>query len=333
MPSGKMCGTDVSNKDSTPVTETKKQNKQNASRKDSNCSLSASTQPVDTDPPSPCKLCDHLVDDGKAIRCDNCSTWLHFKCSELTKAQYEWLVKPSCPSSIKWFCPVCETEPGKDPEDNKFDTLSALILTITKQNTEILKSMTNEKKVEKQIKVNLSEALEDQKEKDDRRQNLVFFNIPESADTDEGKSNDIGKVRDVIKHVCPDIATEDIHEQNVLRLGVRRASSDDHPRPKPRPIKIVFCDATHRDKVLKNARKLKDSKFQAVGISPDKTKKERDEYQQIRKEFRRRKDELNEDVVFYKGDIHLRSDEPWKRRSSGTSNAAEGDSEHSGSKL
>ena len=87
--------------------------------------------------------------------------------------------------------------------------------------------------------------------------------------------------------------------------------------------------------VLKNARKLKNSKFQAIGISPDKTKKERETYQQERKEFRRRKDELKEDVVFYRGQTYLRKDEPWKNKSDGPNHAtAELDSGgHTGPRL
>ena len=222
MPVGKMCG--PAGPSNTPVAADTRKTKTTTQtgRKDSN----ASTQAVETDQPSPCKLCNQVVDEGKAIRCDKCSTWLHFRCSELSKAHYDWLTKSTCPTSVKWFCPACQSEPEKNSVDSRFDTLSALILTVTQQNAEILKSMKNDQ-------ANLTEVLDDQKEKEERRKNSVFFNIPESADTEQGKIDDTGKVKDVIKHICPDIADENLDTLAVTRLGTRRTPSDDHPTLNP----------------------------------------------------------------------------------------------------
>ena len=57
--------------------------------------------------------------------------------------------------------------------------IESLVLQVSKQNTQILQAMNRDKMVEERIKVNVSEILEDQKEKDDRKNNLILFNIPE----------------------------------------------------------------------------------------------------------------------------------------------------------
>ena len=204
--------------------------------------------------------------------------------------------------------------------DAKLDTLSALVLTVTQQNQQIIQSMSSSisksKAVEDDIARNVTEALEDHKERDDRRNNLIFFNVPESGATEDGEGDDIYKVKAVVRHVCQLTDVDEVTSPSIVRLGDIRKPSPDQPNPRPRPIKLVFPESAIRDKVLKNARRLKDSKFKKIGISPDKTKKEREEYEKARKEFRRRKDVLKEDVIMYKGGVFLREDEPWKQSKS-----------------
>ena len=68
-------------------------------------------------------------------------------------------------------------------------------------------------------------------------------------------------------------------------------------------------------KILRQARKLKDSKYKTIGISADKTRKEREHDLIVRKEFLRRKNDDGEDVALYKGEIFKRSEAPWKNTS------------------
>ena len=316
MPRTKVCG--VMAKDATVVTAKPKKGGRAATS-----SLNSSFGLLDPDTPSPCKICNILVDDGKAIGCNKCDAWVHWKCSELTEPQFNFLNKPNCPDSIKWICPVCEADKDSTPasvRDAKLDTLSALVLTVTQQNQQIIQSMSSSisksKAVEDDIARNVTEALEDHKERDDRRNNLIFFNVPESGATEDGEGDDIYKVKAVVRHVCQLTEVDEVTSPSIVRLGDIRKPSPDQPNPRPRPIKLVFPESAIRDKVLKNARRLKDSKFKKIGISPDKTKKEREEYEKARKEFRRRKDVLKEDVIMYKGEVFLREDEPWKQSKS-----------------
>ena len=300
----------------------KKKDKKNSGSVSSDI-LKSSFIALATDPPPPCKICETVIDDGKSIRCDKCVCWVHQDCSNLTKTDFAFLDKASSPSCIKWFCPKCESEDTNNVDQNadKFDRLANLLVSVTMQNTEILSQMRNDRKMteqkertfEKSIKLNVSEVLDDRRQKDDRKNCAIMFNIPENTDNDEGKKADIANVKNVIEFVCPDIKTDNLSTKTVTRLGTRTVASTDNLSPRPRPIKITFNEPKSRDSLLKNARKLKDSAFRNVGISADKTKKEREEELQTRKDFTVRKLQ-GEDIVLYRGQIYDRSEAPWLRR-------------------
>ena len=50
----------------------------------------------------PCGVCQKNVSNN-SIQCDSCDSWVHFKCSNLTIAEYDNLSQ----SSDGWVCPVC----------------------------------------------------------------------------------------------------------------------------------------------------------------------------------------------------------------------------------
>ena len=170
--------------------------------------------------------------------------------------------------------------------------------------------MIREKMVEERIKVNVSEILEDHREKDDRKNNLILYNVPEGKEGGDNTSEDSEVANSVLKVVCPDMPS--LANTNIKRMGDRRKPTSTNPTPRPRPIKITLSENETRDRILRQARKLKDSKFKTIGISADKTRKEREHDQSIRKEFLKRKNEEGEDVVLYKGEIFYRSEAPWR---------------------
>ena len=306
--------------DGEPVIVTRKKKDKKSSGSVSNDTLNASFGAHD--PLVDCKICDAVIDDGKMIRCDKCVCWVHQDCSNLSKTDFTFLDKPSSPSSIKWFCPKCEADDTNNPDQNtdKFDRIANLLVSVTRQNTEILTQMKNDWKqdnqkeriLDKSIKRSVEEVYDDRKQKDDRQKNVIFFNQQENEDSADGKKKDLDNVKKVIKFVCPDLNTDALSEKHVSRLGDRKESSAGN-LPKPRPIKITFEDPTYRESLLKNARKLKDSPHKHIGISADKTKKEREAELEIRKEFTVRKLQ-GEDIVLYRGRIYDSSEAPWLKR-------------------
>jgi len=52
-----------------------------------------------------------------------------------------------------------------------------------------------ERTFEKSIKSNVSEVLDDRRQKDDMKNCAIMFNIPENTDNDEGKKADIAMLK------------------------------------------------------------------------------------------------------------------------------------------
>ena len=270
------------------------------------------------DTPDPCFSCRKSFEPPyKAIQCDKCASWVHAECSDLNPEQYKFLCRKNNPSSIKWFCHPCEVKEDKPESDNSNESIEKLanvILQITQQNAEILHHIKREKMVEEKIKVNVSEILEDQKEKEDRKNNIIIFNVPEEEDNEEGKENDRRTVSEVCNFVTPGNSQVTSPNQiKIERLGPRRKPSTAIPSPRPRPIKVYLDSSSDKDKILGNARILKNSPYQHVGISADKTRKEREQDFITRNELRRRRND-GEDVVLFRGEIYLRNEAPWLRK-------------------
>ena len=97
----------------------------------------------------------------------------------------------------------------------------------------------------------------------------------------EDTIDDSEVAKSILKFVCPDMPA--ITNSNIKRMGDRRKPSSANPTPRPRPIKVTLSENETRDKILRQARKLKDSKYKTIGISADKTKKEREHDLNIRK--------------------------------------------------
>jgi hypothetical protein len=215
-------------------------------------------------------------------------------------------------SCIKWFCPACEKESDTiDPNDRlaqqnaKLDTLFAIVATLQQQNQIILDLLRKEQSIEEKIKVQVTEALDSQKEKEVRQNNTVLFNVPECDEKGQGKASkhDQAEITKILSLVYPDLDQATIIEQNVSRLGRRREPSDSVPNPKPRPVKVVLDDSACRSNILRKAWRLKDSEtYKKVGIAGDKTLEERKAEKVVRSEFHQRK-QNGEDVVIFKGKV------------------------------
>ena len=60
---------------------------------------------------SPCRICNDTVYGPDGIMCDRCECWVHSaqKCSELTQAQFKFMVKNKN-VAIKFICSKCRVE-------------------------------------------------------------------------------------------------------------------------------------------------------------------------------------------------------------------------------
>jgi hypothetical protein len=295
-------------------------------RKTKSAEVGSSIKYLDSDPPSPCAVCKKMVDE-EGINCNRCSAWSHSHCSELPPTVFDFLVNTHV-EAIKWFCPTCEKDSGrKDPNDKlaeqlaKLETLTAVVLTLQQQNVSILEMLKSERSIEEKVKVQVTEVLDSQKEKEGRVNNIVVFNISESLGTGQEAENthDKKEICNILAAVRPDLDPLTVEVEKVTRLGRRK---DPKSNPRPRPIKVVFKDHDVRNSILRKAWRLKDhEQLKKVGISADKTLTERNAEKAVRQEFLRRR-EMGEEVVMYKGRVMTKGEKETSKR--GESDLREG---------
>ena len=137
-------------------------------------------------------------------------------------------------------------------------------------------------------------ALNEEKEKEKRRLNLIFHNLPESVSdvSETRKTDDIKAVREVIS----DYLGAHAQVSNVVRLGKKTPSV----ATKPRLLKITVDSVASKTFILRNCTKLRNadqsSYLRKVYISPDLTPTEREANKHLRSKLQ----ELNKDGRHYK---------------------------------
>ena len=263
-----------------------------------------------------CGGCKHAINDRdaeNAIQCDQCSQWHHQKCSKLDKPAITFLGKAHDKyPGIKWFCPTCQSqkEVVSDhiaQQDAKIDKLGQMFLDMQSKMDSVLNKIGDDRKelgnIEKNISVSVTEVLSDQREIDEKKNNMMVFNLSESLDP----KSDLIKVKEVLTHVNPEADIEQLNCDNVTRLGSKKSTEGENS--KPRPVKIVFKDSDTKWQFIKNAKKLGESElFRKVGLSLDKTTKEREEDDLLRKELAdKRKDEPEGDWIIFRKKIIKRA--------------------------
>ena len=268
----------------------------------------------------PCKVCnENVVEVG--IQCDFCESWNHQKCTNLSLTQYNFLSDYPT-SNIKWYCADCDTATlvKKSSLDEKYDNqgkqihdLSKLVIAIEAQTQMMMELLQNQNKkttepatatTENNLRATVSELLHEQKELEEKKDNIILFNIPESESDDQELSN----IKEVLNHVCPESDFTTITNSEVKRLGQKK----DGPDARSRPIKVKIAQAEERSKLLKGARSLKNfQRFQKVGLSRDKTYREILHDREVRDEMTRWRnsgDPAKKDPVYFHGKVMSRTE-------------------------
>ena len=288
----------------------------------------------------PCRVCDRNVGRGDNLQCDRCASWLHLKCSKLTREEFDFLyAHPE--TSIAWYCNPCKAEllSGPDGQDDrvaqqgaKIDTLTEVVKTMQAQMSIMQGQMTvlidlvkekenkraTELKTDSQIQTHVSEVLEDQREREEKKNNIILFNVPEVTNNNDLSAKeeievDVENIKDVLSVVYPDVDSLELSEKNVIRLG--RIKKDEINRP----VKVMLQDNNSKGRIFVNSWKLRShDTFSRVGISGDKTRKELERYKELKLQLQKKKEETGEeDWMIYKDNIIKRADKPTRTAAAG----------------
>ena len=151
--------------------------------------------------------------------------------------------------------------------------------------------------VEKQVE----KAINDYREREERKCNLIVHNVPEPrVDSMDKKGDDELSLRRIFEIT----KTEEVEIVELTRLGKPTAGKD-------RLIKIELRSVSDKHKVLGGTKHLRTKvgndyvhEWSKVFITPDQTKEERTKSMNLKKELeRRRKDEKNDKLIIYRGSI------------------------------
>jgi len=156
----------------------------------------------------------------------------------------------------------------------------------------------------------MSEMLDIQKDNEERKNNVVAFNVDECQNEQDEEKHDRAEITNILNEIVPEFEPRHIATAEIVRLGKRKPfqPKEGQQTPKPRPIKIIFQNVEAKNKILKNARKLKNfPNLKKIGLSSDKNKKEREEDLKLRKELKSRRDG-GEDVVMFNGKVMTKTE-------------------------
>ena len=139
--------------------------------------------------------------------------------------------------------------------------------------------------------------IDEYKDREQRKLNLIFHKIPESNQSEVAKR----KVDDIaiVQAISKELERDDLVVINAVRLGRKENS-------KTRLLKVQVDKISHKMFLLIHAKNLRDSKdavFKKVFITPDLSPKEREVASALRTELYQRREAGEKNIVIHKGKI------------------------------
>lgn len=269
------------------ITKPSTTNKPNPSKNTANAS--------DSDCNNSCIICSgcetaFTQGDDKLIECERCESWFCLKCSGLSAVEYDVLSQEN--SRMHWFCRECNgaalTAVKSDnliEEKCKqyFDTFKSEIEQHVKEQIDELRDELSVYRNE-QSKINCetsekianlaTDSIAEIRDRESRKQNVIFFNVPESdhEDPEERRIYDQAQVH----HVCSNVLEVDCELSNVIRLGKKTDSS--------RPLRATTTNLKQTQDILRASRKLAEHSSEEVNkisLKRDMTPLEREEMRKL----------------------------------------------------
>ncbi len=260
-----------------------------------------------TSEPSPCGRCRKLVKRGdNALQCEVCRQWFHIRCENITKQQYKLMQEMSQPkqgrgnAKLHWFCETCSCSTvdfmtGLAIQQGRIDAVERKVKEVEndvkscRENVDVLEkrvtkieenheNRTNTEEGQGELNQIIQKKLEEhraeERERKERVNNIVMFNLTEPDDgTPQDKMNkDIEAFLELTKKVCK-TEFKKAEIEKCFRLGKPENN-------KTRPVLIKLKDDEKKKKLFLNLSALREhkGKFENVKIGHDLTKCQRDEH-------------------------------------------------------
>ena len=163
--------------------------------------------------------------------------------------------------------------------------------------------------IENKVKVQIEQTFDELKDREERKNNLIVFNMKESVkeDVNEAVKEDLHQLKEILTVTNPEMKESIIKKlstEHIMRLGRRNQNPDD---TRTRPLKLLLPNESTKYKIIRNSYKLKScANHPKIGFKFDLTRQQQADERELRQELEQRK-AANEDVMIYRGKIIERS--------------------------
>jgi len=271
---------------------------------------------------------DFGAEDDKVMGCGRCHLWFCTICLKMSDAVYDFFVSNN---GSHWYCSDCtdaarnavkvertvEQECAKYLRSNaeRMDRLEErLDEKADKKSYEELKKVVDglQKTVNalgqverstvsspEQNKMDVTEAINEYREREYRKCNIILHNVPESNKENGGerKADDIAWIEKLGNELQCTIPVKE-----AIRLGKKRLV-------KPRLLKVVLDSVRAKRNILTETGKLRNGneEYKNIYITPDQSLKEREANRLLRAELKRRTDGGEQNLVIKNGKIVIKA--------------------------
>lgn len=254
-----------------------------------------------------CKLCQNVFTDPKSklMECERCTQWYCQTCGDITDVEFKSLKRKS--TKMHWYCDSCNDEAvsavktsqliedkcrqymwdmkdelkGELKEELKVHVESEIesvkLEIASVKSTSVTQAELNSLKEQMEQKLHSTDSAEDVikevQERQDRRLNIVVFNVQESEaeDAEQRKKADLDNIRAIFDTVGVSVPLA-----KLTRLG----NPAGNPAGK-RPIRFKASSEQDVKTILSAAPKLQNGTYRSVFINRDMTPLERAEWKKL----------------------------------------------------
>ena len=253
----------------------------------------------------PNSVCNNYVnDDDEGLKCDSCKQWFHIQCQNISEKDYTIMQRLS-PELCVWYCHECKTSVSKllyavakvnercDKLEKEVDDLKTRVSDLEdNDDPDVVVSM---------VRNECKQVFKEESDKLRRQSNIIIKGLSEPVGTTDIERIDEDKAK--VIDICTTelgLSDSEVNIKGVFRLstntrpntGVAQAESE----TRPRLLKVILGSSEEKAAVLRNAKKLANPTNPAykVYISPDMTKEERLQNQELVNELKARREESRE---------------------------------------
>lgn len=217
-----------------------------------------------------CHICKKkTAEESHFVHCIWCGFFYHFQCVSIPLQLAQVMKIPN----IGYQCEQCLSR-----------NVPNLVKRIMKmQETEISPSSVGHREIVTEVVSNLSKVMEEEKEIERRKNNLVIIGLPETEHREQHKE----QVKNVLDILDVQITQEEYDVQQIARGKM---------------LVVKLKNEKMRNLILSRSRRLNDTDFTNVFLCPDRTKKQREEHKSRVAELKARK-QKGEQVIIYRDQI------------------------------